>query len=291
MKHSPPRNTRHVRVIVLGMERQVLLRAGQGAALALTVVGVGLPFALDPRNVEELFSYAAYVGLTTMLAFAWFGANLGRREAELESALCRADRASLIDPVTGLWNARYFRRRLHDSCLEAERFGRPLSLVIFDLDDFKKVNDRFGHAIGDFALRLAASALGATTREGDVAARVGGEELALILPETDGRAARAVAERVLREIRRKARDLPAGCKLSASAGLATVSSSPGSKRRTLRARALFREADTALYDAKRSGKDRVAGGFDSDPEPAELSEPASRSSGAKPRVVAPADLG
>ncbi|MBI4821036.1 MAG: GGDEF domain-containing protein [Deltaproteobacteria bacterium] len=234
----------------------MLIRGGQGAALGLLVFVFGLPFAMDPRISagREVLAYGTHMFVTSVLAFAWFGARLGKREAQLSEALCRADRACTTDPMTGLKNARYFRRRLQEACAEASR-GSLVSLVIFDLDDFKKVNDQHGHAIGDFALRLSASALGATTRAGDTAARVGGEELALILPHTDSTHAKLVAERVLQEIRCRARDLPAGVKLTASAGVATARGLKGHD--PISARALFRRADAALYDAKRSGKDRT----------------------------------
>ena len=129
----------------------------------------------------------------------------------------------------------------------ARRQGRPLSLVLLDLDHFKRVNDVYGHSVGDEVLAEVARRLTAATRAGETIARVGGEEFAWVLPATEGANARAAAERARRAV--SARPFPVVGKLTLSAGVAEL----GAPARD--AEDLFRLADVALYWAKGRGRD------------------------------------
>jgi diguanylate cyclase (GGDEF)-like protein len=100
------------------------------------------------------------------------------------------------DPLTGLYNRRYFDNTLSDHIEAARRYNRPLSLVLFDLDAFKSINDAHGHQTGDKVLRNFAGLLAACARKADIVCRYGGDEFAVILPETDGHNAQVFAERV-----------------------------------------------------------------------------------------------
>ncbi len=100
------------------------------------------------------------------------------------------------DPLTGLYNRRYFEDTLADHVEAAKRYGRELSLVLFDLDDFKRINDTQGHPAGDDALRHFADQLKATARKADIVCRHGGDEFAVILPETSREQAERFVERV-----------------------------------------------------------------------------------------------
>ncbi len=159
-----------------------------------------------------------------------------------------------VDEKTGLQTFRDFQRRLADEWLRAQRYGMPLSLVMLDLDDFKRLNDTLGHPAGDRALKEFATLVRGGARATDVPARFGGEEFAIILPHTTGTMAALVAERILAAVREfvfLGEDLRA--RLTVSAGVATYPSHPEIDSPD----ALVRAADRALYRAKEQGKNRV----------------------------------
>jgi len=160
-------------------------------------------------------------------------------------------RQAVTDELTGLANRRSFRESLENELLRAERFGNPLSVIVADLDDFKTVNDRFGHQTGDLVLAAFAEVLRNRIRTVDLAARLGGEEFAILLPGTDVPGAEALGE----NLRAAVADLavPVGeseIRLTASFGVAAYP-------QTHTADELLSAADLALYSAKRQGKDRV----------------------------------
>ena len=163
------------------------------------------------------------------------------------------ERLSEHDPLTGLANRRRLDRQLEMEMERARRFGQPLSAVLFDIDHFKQINDRLGHAAGDEVLRAVAEALRGHVRKVDTVARVGGEEFVVLLPRATLSEARAVADKLRRHVRALqvpgASEQPAGA-LTISAGVAEWQ--PGDTAETLLA-----AADEALYRAKRSGRDRV----------------------------------
>jgi diguanylate cyclase (GGDEF)-like protein/PAS domain S-box-containing protein len=153
------------------------------------------------------------------------------------------------DPLTGLANRRAFLARAEQEVAEARRYGIPLSAAMVDIDRFKTVNDRFGHATGDRALQMVATRLVETVRKPDVFARWGGEEFVCLLPHTGPDVARTAGER----LRRRVEDLTI-----AEAGRVTVSvglASLGGESDTIDA--LIDRADQALYAAKRAGRNKV----------------------------------
>jgi diguanylate cyclase (GGDEF)-like protein len=137
---------------------------------------------------------------------------------------------------------------LLDGALADAAPGTPVSMAMVDVDDFKAINDRWGHAVGDRALIHVAARLEAGSRETDTVFRIGGEEFVVVMPGTTPIAAAAVMQRAAEAVKRTRLDLPS---LSISAGIACAPGTAGS------AEDLFRVADEALYEAKRSGKDRV----------------------------------
>jgi len=153
-----------------------------------------------------------------------------------------------LDALTGLHNRRYFHETLARECARAHRYERKLSLIVFDLDDFKEVNDRVGHLAGDAALAEAAERVRDVVRTADIACRVGGDEFAVILPESLLDDADQLYRRILNAV--SARPLGQAGKLYLSAGVAELrpEDDPVS---------FFQRADDALYRAKEAGKGRV----------------------------------
>ena len=155
------------------------------------------------------------------------------------------------DPLTGLLNRRGLMRAAEREIARARRHRHPLALVLLDLDHFKEINDRFGHAVGDEALREFARRLKRAARASDLLARYGGEEFAILLPETDLAQAERAAERLLAEVRAEPFATSAGeLVITASAGVAVFPHHGKDWN------ALFRAADQALYLAKRGGRNR-----------------------------------
>jgi diguanylate cyclase len=174
--------------------------------------------------------------------------------SKLQDNLVSIRMESLTDPLTGLANRRHFDAFLSSALVEVERTGKPLSLLMADVDHFKAFNDTHGHTLGDHVLRLIAAALRQNIKGQDVVARYGGEEFAIILPGTHISQAINVAENVRRAV--SANDIikrPTGENL----GRMTVSIGVAALQTGGSAQALIDSADRCLYAAKESGRNRV----------------------------------
>jgi diguanylate cyclase (GGDEF)-like protein len=157
------------------------------------------------------------------------------------------------DELTQLLNRRAFNHRLDVLIHRARRTSTPLSLVEVDIDNFKLINDRYGHPAGDAALVAVAGALTGSVREGEFVARIGGEEFAIILPDTDAAASLVIAERCRLSVTDDGYD---GSPLTMSAGVAAY------PLHAIDAESLLRAADAALYAAKRAGRNQTRGAPD-----------------------------
>lgn len=179
-----------------------------------------------------------------------------RREAERLEDRARAleDRARR-DPLTGLFNRAHFQDLLEKEFDGARQFGWPVSLAFIDLDDFKQINDQFGHLVGDEVLRQFATVLAMNVRTSDVLCRFGGEEFLLLLPTTGESAAHTLLQRLIKDIATTPMTEVDDkvIRVTASVGLATMSGGLGYED----ADALVRAADHALYEAKSAGRNRV----------------------------------
>ncbi|MBC7932682.1 MAG: diguanylate cyclase [Rubrivivax sp.] len=168
---------------------------------------------------------------------------------EFKKYLDSCQEAAFTDHLTGLANRRRFERQLEREVARTSRYGHPFCLLIVDVDNFKVINDTHGHEAGDEALRLVGNAIQAGTRGIDTGARIGGDEFAIILPETSLARGVEVAERLCDAIR--ALEIPSVGQITASIGLAELPSTAagGDDLRSA--------ADAALYEAKRAGRDQV----------------------------------
>ena len=161
--------------------------------------------------------------------------------------------SSIIDETTALYNRKYFENVIINELKRSERYSQPLTLIVCDLDNFKKINDIFGHLVGDKVLRETAKIIKNNIRDGiDVAARWGGEEFVIVLPFTDVDSAYKIAERIRVNISsHRYLGLPENYVITASFGLATYPIHAKTKND------LFKKADEAAYTSKKNGKNRI----------------------------------
>ncbi len=174
----------------------------------------------------------------------------GNVEAEYHEEIYRL---TILDALTDIHNKRYLLEFLDRELARSARYRRPLALLMFDLDWFKKVNDELGHLGGDFTLREVAACVKVNVRKEELFARYGGEEFAVVLPETTPEGAAQVAERVRQLIEQHTFQYEAkSYKITISLGVATTSGDE-----SLTPNELIRQADAKLYQAKREGRNRV----------------------------------
>lgn len=209
---------------------------------ASLVTGIALLIAASAISSEPSWPIVgAVAGGIAALGAVLFQAVEANR-AHLDQ-LGRAAAQSRIDELTGLTNRRGIEERLDEEIARARRFGHPLSLLLIDVDDFKQINDRFGHQQGDLALQRIARSIEGNIRSIDTAARYGGEEFLVLMPETAIAGAAVVAERIRSRID--------------AAATATVSIGAAELEDPASAARLIEYADGALYRAKFGGKNRV----------------------------------
>ncbi len=175
------------------------------------------------------------------------------RKEELERLNSELYRASITDPLTGVYNRRFLAERAEEEVSRAGRYGHPLTCLFVDIDHFKRINDNYGHSVGDDVLKSFASLLTRHLRRTDIVGRYGGEEFVVLLTDTDADNAQLTADKLLRLIRGfRFPGLPGGVRITASAGVASYS-----RGRLETVDELFIAADRALYEAKSGGRDRL----------------------------------
>ncbi|MDP8905793.1 MAG: GGDEF domain-containing protein [Chloroflexota bacterium] len=217
-------------------------------ALVSTVAYLGAvlwaPTDLTPEQWARVLFNIVALGLVSYVA-AVIGREQ-RRASEAALALAR------FDALTGLHSRSYFERALEQEILRAGRSGRPFSLLMFDLDALKKVNDSLGHESGDRLLRAIGEIISEGIRGTDLAARLGGDEFVVILPETELSGALRVADKLRRDIGQLS--LPHNGRAAQSSVSVGVVTYPDD---ALSGEELLRRADRAMYEAKRRGKDQI----------------------------------
>ena len=235
----------YVFYVWVALEAFYLLRrldAAAEVAFAATAYGGVLLISPGPRPLHE-WVIAMGVGVVA-------GVLLSVQRGRIDLLVASLDDAARTDPLTGLLNRRAFEELFEGEIERVTHSGGRLSVLLGDLDGFKGMNDRFGHEAGDAALVRVADDMIKWKRKVDTPARVGGEEFALVLPDTDERGAFLVAERLRRAAHRSFAEHP--MPLTISFGVATFPEHGEDIR------GLMRSADRALYAAKDLGKDRTA---------------------------------
>jgi len=215
-----------------GERFEVPLTAGRQSFGTLTLSGRG--FTLDQRRTAATLVAPAAIAL---------------ENARLHRIVTRQ---ALVDQLTGLANRRHCEESLASELMRAERFGGSVAFVLADLDDFKSVNDRFGHPVGDSVLGEFAETLRECVREIDLPSRWGGEEFGVVLPGTDLEGATRLAERARMAFEQRTILAPDGTRIrvTVSFGVAAFPEAAGTDN-------IVAAADGALYEAKRAGKNQV----------------------------------
>ena len=222
----------------------LLAIAGLGYLLA---VALGSPADTPPATAIAV----VVVNLTALVLLAYVATVIAREQRRARDA---AIRMSAIDPLTGLFNRTFFFAAIEREIARCARSGRGFCLLMMDVDELKAVNDRLGHFYGDRVLRGVGDVVSAGVRRIDTAARYGGDEFVVLLPETDPTGAFVLAEKIRFGVQEMAIDLPpTGPQPSLSVG---VVSFPDDGRT---ADELMISADSAMYVSKRAGKNRVTG--------------------------------
>jgi diguanylate cyclase (GGDEF)-like protein len=225
-------------------------------ALAGAVLSLGEPIGLlivrelsGDRSVaaelsQERITYS-YVFVTMAIVLSILGYLVGRQTDRLAAL-------SETDALTRLPNRRSLRHRLLHELRRAERYRTPMSLLFADLDGLKRINDQHGHGAGDDAIRRVAAAITATLRTSDLGARWGGDEFAIVLPNTGSDAARQLAERLFGHLSTDGSGT--SDQVTISVGIATLDPE---RSRTMTLEQLEHSADEALYAAKAAGRNRI----------------------------------
>ncbi len=206
---------------------------------------IGVLSATDKHDGSP-FERTDAVALRSFAATAALAISAARSADEAN----RLSYAATADSVTTLFNRSYFDTRLHQELERARRAGAPLTVLLLDIDDFKKINDTYGHPFGDTILHAVGEILRSSVRVFDICARFGGDEFAILMPTTDRARAMASAERIRKRVATHS-TFPSGPRLTVSIGVAV-------SREDDAPADLVRRADRLLYEAKESGKNRVS---------------------------------
>jgi len=217
-------------------------RVGSVSALVGAAIWITAEIMVETSYSHPAILYwNAFVRLSIFLLIA-YATQLGR-SLEYEAAVARTDF------VTGAFNSRSLHERLQIEIDRSSRYGHPCTLAYLDIDDFKIVNDRFGHRTGDKVLRAIVDSLKQRLRKTDIVARAGGDEFILLLPETDREAAETVIAKALKNLSSEMKDQ--GWPITISAGAITFS------RGAQSVDAVLEIADGIMYEVKAKGKNNV----------------------------------
>ena len=241
-------------------EECLACHAEQGYKIGEVRGGISVSFDITKICRHMVTNQLIFIGLSIAIALLLLGIIfflISRFSSKLSDAYSLIEKMSVTDELMQIYNRRYFQTSLDEEIQRAKRYKRPLSIVLIDIDYFKKVNDVYGHQIGDEVLIGLASILKKNVRKTDIIARYGGEEIVVILPEIDKSGAYITAEKIRNVIEKHSFEMT-GCKtfsITASFGVASlemISDSIDDKSKQI-----IKLADDALYKAKKEGRNKV----------------------------------
>lgn len=221
-------------------------QGGFSLGILLAAVGAAAWLVVDRAEVPQVAADVALWNAAALFATMVLIASL---VARLQSALWRERQLARTDPLTGVANGRTFYETAARETVRAHRAGTALTLAYLDVDDFKRLNDSLGHAVGDRALVQVVATVTSELRAGDVLGRLGGDEFALLLPETDAAGARTLLERLQRRVAEAL--TAAGWPVTLSVGAVTFPEPRDDVDR------MIQRVDALMYAAKRAGKARL----------------------------------
>lgn len=227
---------------ILRPTQGAIFAAGAPAGWLLIQYFKGADIWLELSSNWDLYAYMLF---GTLVVFILFGSYVGRQEQKITDLASR-------DALTGIYNLRFFIERMRQEISRAKRHSIPLSIIYFDLDYFKKVNDQYGHPVGDIVLREISNQVKKITREHDIFARVGGEEFSILLPSCELSNAKIQAERIRTSIENLAIAIPDNGVLHSTVSIGVVSWISGESYNDF-----YKRADEKLYLAKQHGRNRV----------------------------------
>lgn len=218
-----------------------------------------IAFAEDQQSLIDGFQLGASDAVHVEIDTTELGARINRhlqrwqRLLELRKSQEQLQKMALTDPLTQLGNRATFDMSIKHAAARAQRSGIPYSLLMIDLDHFKTFNDTHGHQVGDIVLRLTADAIKCAARDSDICCRYGGEEFAIILPDTKAKNAEVLAERIHKHVKNVSQSQP----LERQPITVSIGISSANRRNNSQPQALIEEADQALYLAKKNGRNRT----------------------------------
>ena len=229
----------------------------QGETLGVLNISHTEPNVFNDWHERFLLVYANMLGqlLVYNRVILDMDDTINQRTNELQIALARAETLSTRDELTGIHNRRYFISHASKLIKQCERYKYKAAVLMIDIDNFKLINDTYGHLEGDRALAKVAEAISQCARDADIVARLGGEEFICALQHTDNEKAEQVANRILDKIRQLECGEKGKYKITASVGISCYDGSTTSSVKSLEV--WMAESDKALYEAKQSGKDRI----------------------------------
>jgi diguanylate cyclase (GGDEF)-like protein len=236
----------------------VLVAAAAAGIIAWVGERLQIPVATPGQRAVAWFTLISALAQVMFLSnwvnqLRW---RLRDRNLELKSAFARIEQLASVDELTQAWNRRTFRKLVEDEALHAARFGSSFCIALLDLDHFKAVNDRFGHAAGDQVLKTFAGIVLGTIRATDRLGRYGGEEFILLLPQTLLKSGLMIVERVRAEVARHDwSTISPGLTVTVSAGISSLGAGEAVED-------TIRRCDVALYEAKAAGRNRTMVGDD-----------------------------